>query len=49
MVVCMSLLNAHLFLFTTHITQRKLIAGVVLAVIVVAALAFWLIRRRRTA
>ena len=40
-------LAAALYLFSTHLTQKKLIAIVAVAVVVVVALGVWLVRRRR--
>ena len=39
---------AQLYLFSMHITRTKIIAGAVVAVLVVAGLVFWLVRRNRT-
>ena len=40
-------LAAGLFLFSTHITSKKIIAIVVVAILVVVALGVWLVRRRK--
>ncbi len=38
---------AQLFLFSTHITRTKIIAGAVVGVVVIAGLVFWFVRRRQ--
>jgi hypothetical protein len=38
---------AQLFLFSMHITRNKIIAGVVVALVLVAGLVFWFVRRRQ--
>ena len=40
-------LAAAVYMFSTHITRTKIIAGAVVAVVLVAAVGYWLIRRRR--
>jgi hypothetical protein len=42
------LASSQLYLFTTHITRNKIIAGIALIVVVVLGLAYWLMRRRRS-
>jgi hypothetical protein len=41
-------LTHDLYLFSTHITRNKIIAGVVVVIVAVAALVYWLIRRRQS-
>jgi hypothetical protein len=41
-------LTHDLYLFTTHITRNKIIAGVVLVIVAVAAVVFWVVRRRQS-
>ena len=40
-------LASHVYLFTTHITRNKIIAGVGVLIVLVAALGVWLYMRRR--
>jgi LPXTG-motif cell wall-anchored protein len=40
-------LAAGLYLFSTHITRTKIIVIVVVGVVVIAAVGFWLVRRRK--
>ena len=40
-------LTHDLYLFSTHITRNKIIAGVAVVVVVIAAVVFWFVRRRR--
>jgi hypothetical protein len=40
-------LAAVVYMFSTHITRNKIIAGAVVAVVLIAAVGFWLMRRRR--
>jgi len=41
-------LTHDLYLFTTHITRNKIIAGVVLVIVAAVAVVFWLVRRRQS-
>jgi hypothetical protein len=48
MVMTMNLaLASHLYLFTTHITRTKIIAGVAVVIVVAVAGVVWLVMRRR--
>jgi hypothetical protein len=41
-------LTHDLFLFTTHITRNKIIAGVVVVIVAAAAVVYWFVRRRQS-
>ncbi len=43
-----SYLTHDLYLFTTHITRNKIIAGVVVVVVAAAAAIYWFMRRRQS-
>lgn len=46
MTTLTAILAPTVYLLSTHITQKKIIVGAVLAVVVVLGAAAWLVRRR---